>query len=163
MRYEVEVEADVPELAYSRWHADRRRVRPGAGVVVLNAADGDEVARYPSQVPVETLEFTPDSAALLYPSGEALLRRQPLDGGPGVDVDTSCTVTDLRVSPDGTRLLASTFECCVNMIELSTGRNLYATACGPSFTVDFNGDGSLFVVGNIDGTLHSSTRRPARR
>lgn len=155
LAYEVEVEADVTGLAYS---PDGTQIAAGLdkghGVVVLDAATGAEIARYASEVPVETLEFTPDSAALIYPSAEDMLRRQPITDQPGVDVNTSCTVTDLSLSPDGTRLLASTFECCVNMMDLQTGAILYATTCGPSFAVDFSADGSFFVVGNIDGTLH---------
>ncbi len=155
LAYEVEVEAGVSSLAYSPDGAQiAAGLDRGRGVVVLNAADGSEAARYASEVPVETLEFTPDSAALIYPSAEDMLRRQPLADAPGVDVNTSCTVTDLSISPDGTRLIASTFECCVNMIDLQTGAILYATTCGPSFAVDFSADCSFFVVGNIDGTLH---------
>src|SRR5690606_13860946 len=35
-----------------------------------------------------------------------------------------------------------------------SGDLLYRSVCGQTFTVDFNHDGSLFVTGNQDGTLH---------
>jgi len=83
-----------------------------------------------------------------------MLRRQPLSGGTPVDLPTSCTFTDVNISPDGTRLLASTYECCVEMLDLRSGDVQYRSVCGQTFTVDFNQDGSLFVTGNQDGTLH---------
>lgn len=153
--YSVDSGADVGSLVFS---PDGARLAAGltnGDVLVLDAATGDEVARFEGNIAVDTLAFTPDGRSLIFPPAREMLRRQPLDAGSAaVDLPTSCTFTDVNISPAGDRLLASTYECCVEMLDLRSGDLLYRSVCGQTFTVDFNHDGSLFVTGNQDGTLH---------
>lgn len=147
--------ADVGSLAFS---PDGARLAAGLAngdVLVLDTATGEEVARFEGEIAVDTVTFTPDGRSVIFPAARETLRRQPLDeGSAAVDLPTSCTYTDVDLSPAGDRLLASTYECCVEMLDLRSGDLLYRSVCGQSFTVDFNHDGSLFVTGNQDGTLH---------
>jgi len=151
----VDVGADVGSLAFSPDGSQLAAGLANGGVLVLDTATGDEVARFEGAIAVDTLTFTPDGRSLIFAPARETLRRQPLDpGSAAVDLPTSCTFTDVSVSPAGDRLLASTYDCCVEMLDLRSGDLLYRSVCGQSFTVDFNHDGSLFVTGNQDGTLH---------
>lgn len=153
--FTVDAGADVGSLAFS---PDGARLAAGLAngdVLVLDAATGEETARFEGDIAVDTVTFTPDGRSVIFPPARETLRRQPLEtGSPAVDLPTSCTYTDIALSPAGDRLLAATYECCVEMLDLRSGDLLYRSVCGQSFTVDFNHDGSLFVTGNQDGTLH---------
>ncbi len=153
-RFSVDAGADVASLAFSPDGATMAAGLSNGELLVLDTATGAEVARFEGEIGVDTLAFTPDGRSVIFPSARKMLRRQPLSGDTPVDLPTSCTFTDVNVSPDGTRLLASTYECCVEMLDLRSGDVQYRSVCGQTFTVDFNQDGSLFVTGNQDGTLH---------
>jgi WD40 repeat protein len=151
----LEVEADVLSLAFNPdGSLLAAGLADGEGVVVISTEDGSEVGRYPADIPVEALAFTLEDSELIYPSGRESLRLQRVGDQPGMEITSPCTTTDLRISRDGTQMLTATFDCCVNLFDLSSGNILYSKVCGQSFSVDFNLDGTLFATGNHDGTMH---------
>ena len=155
--WSVDVEADVLSLDFSPNDSLLAvGLARNKGVRVLSTVDGSEFTRFSADTPVETLAFTPSGTELLYPAAREMLRRQPLNEQSALEIPVACTITDLRVSSNGgqPRVLISTFDCCVNMIDLDTGAVLYKTVCGQAFALDFNTDGSLFMTGNQDGTIH---------
>lgn len=153
--FEVELDADVRSLTFS---PDGKLIAAGlaegSGVSIIATQQGGEVIRYEANIAVETVVFTPDNHTIVYPVARQTLRRQAMGDQPPLDLPLTCTATDLRISPDGTRLATTTYECCMDMIDLATGALLYRSECGQAFSLDFNGDGSMFTTGNEDGTLH---------
>ncbi len=153
--YEVEVGADVLSLAFSPdGNLLAAGLAEGDGVSIISTRHGAEVMRYKAEIPVETVVFTPDNHTIIYPVARQTLRRQAIGDQPPLDLPLTCTATDLRISPDGTKLATTTYECCMDMIDLQTGELIYRSECGQAFTLDFNKDGSIFTTGNQDGTLH---------
>ena len=153
--YEVDLGADVRSLTFS---PDGKLIAAGLaegnGVSIIATQQGAEIVRYEAEIAVETVVFTPDNHTIIYPVARQTLRRQAIGDQPPLDLPLTSTATDLSVSPDGTRLATTTYEFCMEMINLETGELLYRSECGQAFSLDFNGDGSMFTTGNEDGTLH---------
>ncbi|NDJ76615.1 MAG: hypothetical protein GYB65_10185 [Chloroflexi bacterium] len=150
----VEVAAEVLSLTFSPT-GEMFAVGLGRqeGVVVFDTATLARMGGAPAEIGVEAVVFTPDGQEVIYPSARELLRRQPVGDQPAIDLPVPCTITDLAVSDDGTRLVAATFDCCVNVFDLTSGEQLYRAVCGQTFTLDFSLDSRMFATGNLDGTI----------
>lgn len=153
----IDVPADVLSLAFSSDGSMLAAgLEAGNGVMVISAEHGQPITQFPAEIPVETVAFTSEDDAILYPPARDTIRRQPLCLQAPTDLPTPCTVTQLRIAPttDHHWMAAASYDCCVGLMDLDSGEVLFKTQCDLAFTLDFNMDGSLLITGNQDGTMH---------
>jgi WD40 repeat protein len=153
----IDVPADVLSLDFStNGSMLAAGLEAGKGVMIISTEHGQPIQEFPSAIPVETVAFTSEDDAIIYPPARDQIRLQPLRLQEATDLPTPCTVTQLRIAPTTEHhwIAAASYDCCVGMLDLDSGEVLFRTQCDLAFTLDFNLDGSLLITGNQDGTLH---------